>query len=128
MSPITQQFLDRSIDPAHFGHEQHVEVAYELLGALDFLEATVQYVTGIREIAAKAGAPGKFHMTITLAYLSLIAERMASTSAESFHDFMDDNADLLSSKSLSSWYEPARLNSPLARQQFVLPQFATAGT
>ncbi len=121
MSPITQGFLDRSLNPASFGHEQHVHVAWDLLSNYDFMEATVRYVTGIRTIAKNAGAPGKFHMTVTLAYLSVIAERMASAEYSSFEHFLESNADLLSKDSLSCWYDPDRLNTPLARTQFVMP-------
>ncbi len=126
MSPLTQQFLDRSIDPAKFGHKQHVQVAFELLGEFDFMEATVQYVSGIRDIATGAGAPEKFHITITLAYLSVIAERMVASGAKTFEDFLEGNLDLLSKNSLAGWYAPERLNSTLARQQFVLPESVRA--
>ncbi len=121
MSPLTQKFLDHSVDPESFGHEQHVHVAYDLLRGHDFLEAVVRYVGGIRAIANNAGVPGKFHMTVTLAYLSLIAERMASSEHSSFERFFKDNADLLSKDALSPWYAPDRLNTALARKQFVLP-------
>lgn len=122
MSTVTQQFLDNTIDPDEFGHKQHVQVAYDLLREHEFLDATVRYVNGIRALAHRAGAPHKFHMTVTLAYLSMIAERMATTRHDGFEEFIHVNSDVLSKTALSAWYSTGQLDAPLSRQQFVLPQ------
>lgn len=123
-SELTRQFEAYSVDPGAFGHREHVQVAYEMLQKYDFLEATARYVKAITTIAARAGTPEKFHMTITLAFLSLIAERIHSTRQSNFEEFLEQNKDLLSKSLLSNWYPDAQLKSDLARTHFLLPQVA----
>lgn len=109
------------IDPARFGHLDHVRVAYELLNRRDFFDAASDYAAGIRRIADKAGVPEKFNTTITLAYLSLIAERMASFAHADCDEFVARNPDLLTMEALARLYSPDRLRSDLARTCFLLP-------
>ena len=119
---LARAFEDRSLDPAAFRHREHVAVAYELLRKHDFLEASARYSAHLQAIASKAGVPQKFNTTITLAFLSLIAERMATCAHEDFDDFAAQNPDLLSKDLLLSWYPPERLASDLAREVFLMPE------
>ncbi|MEM7254283.1 MAG: hypothetical protein AAF493_22930, partial [Pseudomonadota bacterium] len=72
--------------------------------------------------ATKAGAPEKFHVTITLAFLSVIAERMAERSWTDFETFIAENEDLMRRDFLRAWYSDERLNTQRARELFVLPR------
>ena len=65
-----------------------------------------------------------FKHSITLAFLSLIAERMEATRYETFDDFIAQNMDLLSGNILAKWYSPERLQSDLARTVFLMPDAA----
>ena len=65
--------------------------------------------------------PRKFNATITLAFMSLIAERMATTQYVDYDDFITSNPDLLSKDVLEQWYSPERLSSILARSIFLMP-------
>jgi hypothetical protein len=56
-------------------------MAHERLRRYDFPEAVLHYSRALQALTARAGAPGKFHQTITVAFLSLIAERLASAAA-----------------------------------------------
>lgn len=114
-------FKAGDIDPTRFGHLDHVRVAYELLNRQDFFHAASDYATGIRRIAAKAGVPEKFNATITLAYLSLIAERMGAFVHADCEDFMARNPDLLTMEALGKLYSQTRLHSDLAKSCFLLP-------
>ncbi len=118
---ITRAFEAHSIDNSTFGHADHVRVAYDLLRKYDFIDAAATYAKGIRTLAAKAGAPMKFNLTITYAFMSLIAERMAGTQAAGFEDFVLANPDLMSKSVLKQWYSDDRLDSDLARGVFLLP-------
>lgn len=122
LSPMTRRFIDREIDNRAFRHDDHVLVAYDLLRIRPFDEAAALYARGIRELAARAGAPEKFNTTITFAYLSLIAERMDSGPAPSFDAFAATNPDLLSKTALDRWYAPERLHSDAARRMFLMPE------
>jgi hypothetical protein len=115
-------------DPATFDHRAHVRLAYEMLARHPFERALLRYARGLRRTAARAGAPGKFHMTVTVAFLAVIAERRATAAAddETWDAFARANPDLLDPGCLRRWYAPARLASAEARRTFLLPAPAGA--
>lgn len=119
---LVDAFVARRLDNRAFHHRDHVVVAYELLRRSDFVTATARYADTIRELAKAAGAPEKYNATITFAFMSLIAERMATTEHADADDFIAGNPDLLSGQPLNRWYAPERLRSDLARRVFLLPE------
>lgn len=121
---LYDQFEARTIDAVTFRHERHIAVAWEMLRRHDFLTAITRYATGIREIAEAAGASDKFNLTITLAFLSLIAERM--TDEDSYAEFMAGNPHLMSSSVLQQMYSDDRLTSGKARTGFLMPDRVSA--
>ncbi len=121
-SDLTQSFEAHDIGDACFGHREHLLVAFELLGKYEFIDAASIYARGIQSMAAKAGIPDKFNLTITYAFLSLIAERMAAHPVSGFDAFAGQNPDLFSRDVLSKWYAPDRLNSEAARRVFLMPE------
>ncbi len=121
---ITSAFEAHTIDNTTFGHAEHVQVAYDLLRKYDFIDAAAIYAKGIRTLAVKAGAPDKFNLTITYAFMSLIAERLASSQSSTFEAFIAENPDFMAKTALSQWYPQERLNSALARRIFLLPDVA----
>ena len=120
-SKLLTEFETFTIDPAGFGHREHIEVAYEMLQKYGFLDASAKYSKAISTIATNAGAPKKFNVTITMAFLSLIAERIYSTEQNSFEEFLSKNEDLLSRSVLNKWYSKEQLDSEFARTHFLLP-------
>ena len=71
-----EKFLHGALDPAQFRHADHIRVAFEMLRRHDFLDTARAYSNGLKALASKAGRPTADHETITLAFLSLIAERL----------------------------------------------------
>ena len=121
-SELLNQFEAFEVNAAEFGHLQHVQVAYEILHKYSYLEACTKYANAINTIATKAGAPEKFNVTITFAFLSLIAERIHQPREfSSFDEFLAQNEDLLSKSALSKWYSSEQLQSDFARTHFLLP-------
>src|SRR5262245_26026804 len=114
-------FLHGEVDNRTFRHRDHVRIGFEILGRHDFPEALAAYAAALKRIAARAGRPEAYHETITVAFLSLIAERRASGRHADFEQFIAGNADLLEKSVLGRWYPPERLWSDIARQTFVLP-------
>lgn len=112
-------FLRGEADPARFPHSEHVRIAYETLRHHDFARAGFLYSRALRTMAAKAGKPDAFHQTITIAFLSAIAERMDA--AGTYGDFAAANPELTDKSLLLRWYRPERLESPAARRTFLLP-------
>ncbi len=121
---VTIAFEAHAIDNAMFGHAEHVQVAYDLLRKYDFIDAAAIYAKGIRALAVNACAPDKFNLTITYAFMSLIAERLSKTQADDFESFAQENADLMAKTVLNQWYSSERLNTQLARDIFLLPAAA----
>ena len=122
LSALTQAFVARRLDPGTFHHADHVQVAFELLGAHDFIDASAIYARGLQAIAASAGVPERFHLTITYAFLSLIAERRAGMNAQGFSAFAAANPDVMSASALAGWYADSRLHCDLARAVFLMPE------
>ena len=118
--PDLRAFLHGEIAGTDFRHADHVRMGFEILRRHDFLDAARSYSTALKDMAARAGNPGAYHETITLAFLALIAERMESF--ETFGAFAAANADLLNKSVLTQWYSKERLHSAIARATFVLPQ------
>ena len=121
LDPFLRAFLDGDVDAAKFRHADHVRVGFEILRRHHFPEAALAFARSLKQIAARAGAPGKYHETITLAFLSLIAERQTLESHADFESFAVANVDLMDASVLNRWYAPERLMSDIARKTFVLP-------
>lgn len=119
---VLADFEAGRLDPARFPHREHVRVSYELLERHPFPEALLHLARGLRRLAAKAGRPEVYHETITAAFLALIAERRLRGRYACWDDFVACNPDLLRKDLLQGWYEPALLQSSIARETFVLPR------
>jgi hypothetical protein len=118
---LLEAFESGVIDPAVFRHRAHVEVAAAMLLRTDFLRAAQRYQRGVERLAERVGAPRKASLTITLAFLAIIAERLESAPA---NELIDANPELMDSALLRSWYSPARLALPAARSRFLMPDRA----
>jgi hypothetical protein len=117
----TNSFEQLDIDAETFSHRDHVGVAHELLRKYDFWTAAIKFSTCLNTIATRAGAADKFNMTITMAFLSIIAERIDAAEDARFDDFINANQDLLSSDILTSRYSRERLGSEKAKTMFLMP-------
>lgn len=122
VSPLLDAFLERRLDLATFRHVEHVEVGFELVRRHDFPTAAAMFCGTLRRLTETAGKANVYHETLSLAFLSLIAERNAANPSQDFEAFKRDNSDLLDKSVLKRWYSPERLQSDVARRTFVLPQ------
>src|SRR5579862_2458549 len=75
-APGFLQFVRGLRDPADFPHREHVRMGFEMLRRHDFLTSVQHYSQALRSMTARAGHPQAFNQTLTIAFLSLIAERM----------------------------------------------------
>ena len=116
-----EKFLAGDIPAAEFRHADHVRAGYELLHAMDFLDAVSAYGRALKIMTARVGKPEKLHHTITIAFLAVIAERMEGASYGDFDAFLATNPDLMDRAILGRWYKPERLKTDAARSRFVLP-------
>jgi hypothetical protein len=109
------------LDPKQFPHREHLRLAYEMLERHPFAETVSLFSIALRKLAAKGGRPELYHDTMTVAFLAVIAERRAVAAYGSFASFIAANPDLLDKHCLERWYDNSRLQSDIARQNFILP-------
>ncbi|HET7758091.1 MAG TPA: hypothetical protein VFK87_12620 [Steroidobacteraceae bacterium] len=119
--PELARFLRGRRHPGGFTHREHVRMAFELLRRRDFPESLLEYSRALRVMLEKAGRPEAFNQTVTVAFLSLISERMQGQDWCDFETFARGNPDLLGKAILARWYRPQRLACEAARRTFVLP-------
>ena len=118
-----ERFARGEVDPRNFPHREHVRMAFEMLRRHDFAETVLHYSRALRAMSARAGNPQAFHQTVTIAFLSLIAERMQDCGAAAdFDALVRDHPELLDKAALTRWYRPERLASEAARHTFLLPE------
>ena len=120
--PDLARFVRGEIPAASFPHREHLRMAFEMLRRHDFAETVLHYSRAIRAMAQRAGKPQGFHQTLTIAFLSLIAERLEGGQWDDFAAFARDNPDLLDKGAVARWYRPERLASERARRTFLLPE------
>ena len=121
---LTDRFKACLIKPADFGHHDHLQVAFELLDRHDFMEVCTINGSAIDRMARSVGAPEKYNATITIAFLSVIAERRQRSVRGDFGAFLAATQDLLDPHALLAWSSPERLTSAAARVQFLMPDKA----
>ena len=94
-SQLQRRFERLEFEPGAFRHNDHVQAAYAMLGRYDFVDACVRYASTLRAMAESAGVPEKYNATITIAFLSLIAERRSQSDSCDLGSFLASNPDLL---------------------------------
>jgi hypothetical protein len=114
-------FLHGEIDARDFRHADHVRMAFEALARHPFLDAATAVSGALKTMALRAGNPGAYHETVTLAFLAVINERRAAGGFSDYEAFAAANPDLLDKSVLSRWYGPDKLGAATARRTFVLP-------
>jgi len=66
-------FEDLSFPPDRFHHREHIRVAWLYLKSTDATRAAERMSEGIRRFANHHGATQKYHHTLTLAWMRLVA-------------------------------------------------------
>jgi hypothetical protein len=116
--PILHEILERG---EGFGHRQHVELTWRHLEDHDPASAQLLVAEAIRQVAAAHGAPGRFHATITGAWVRCVAVHRERWPADTFEGFIELNARLLDSKLLEQHFTRQLLFSDAARSEIVEP-------
>ena len=113
-----------AIEPSEFRHADHVRLGWIYLRRLTLIEAIERFTESLKRFAAHNGVPGRYHETITWAYLLLIHGRMQQDrGAGDWESFRAAHGDLLRWKPsiLERYYTRETLASDVARRTFVLP-------
>jgi len=113
-----------------FGHRQHVQLTWLAVRRYGMPAAIGLVSEGIRRTARYAGAPQKYHETISRAWVELVAHHaighpgFAAGPEADFGGFAARHPLLLDKRLLARFYHPATLASPAARTGWVEPDRA----
>lgn len=116
-----------------FGHRQHVQLTWLAVRRYGMPAAIRLVSDGIRRTARYAGAPQKYHETISRAWVELVAHHAIGhpagqeadfASFDIFDTFAAANPLLLDKRLLARFYRPATLAAPAARTGWVQPDRA----
>jgi hypothetical protein len=122
---LVEAFEALEIAPMDFRHREHVRLAFAMLRGAEFCAAAARFKRALVAFAASVGAAGKYHETLTLAYVALVGERMQAEAYSSSLEFVERNPDLLDHRAgaISQYYDVAAITAcPIARRVFVLPR------
>ena len=104
-----------------FGHREHLQLAWSYLCVYSIDAAADSMVDAIRYLAHQHGADGKYHETITRAWVHCVAVHRQRWGAASFEAFIQRNPDLLDAKLLEHFYSPELIRSESARATWTPP-------
>jgi hypothetical protein len=116
---FTELMREVMADADRFGHRQHVRLTWLAVRRHGAATAAELVGDGIRGTATAAGAPGKFHVTMTRAWVDLVAHRVGGE--EDFEAFAANHPELLDKTLLERHYRPQTLAGDAARTGWVEP-------
>jgi hypothetical protein len=106
---------------AEFGHRDHLRAAWAYLQQEGFPNAIAVMERTIRRFAAHHGHERKFHVTLTVAWVNLVAAHAACHRDTAFEDFIAANGELLDKNLTLRFYSRERLFSDAARTRWIEP-------
>ena len=117
------RFENQSLSPIHFNHVGHLRLAWLYLAKWSTDEAIARICTGIQAYATSLGAKDKFHCTVTVAIVQIMAVREAASETSSWQLFLAQNPDLVEDAIgvLTQYYSRELLFSDAARLALVEP-------
>ena len=104
-----------------FGHRQHVHLTWLAVRRCGMPAAVGVVSDGIRRTARYAGAPQKYHATISRAWVEIVAHHAEAHPTRDFDEFAAANPELLDKRLLSRFYTSSALADASARAGWVLP-------
>ncbi|MGE5244090.1 MAG: hypothetical protein ACM3SQ_07675 [Betaproteobacteria bacterium] len=114
--------LERGELPQGFHHAQHLRVACAYLDELDSAEAAgARMAEVLRRFAASVGQPEKYHHTITIFWIRMLARACAGAGTTDFDAIALRYPALLDKDLVGRFYSKAALDSSDARTGWVDP-------
>jgi hypothetical protein len=107
-----------------FGHRQHVHLTWLAIQQYGTAAAIDLVSDGIQRTARYHGAPQKYNVTVSRAWVELIGHHAAASRAADFEAFTSQHPVLLDKRLLTRFYRPATLSSTPARTGWVEPDLA----
>lgn len=104
-----------------FGHREHVHLTWLAVRRFGVGAAIGLISDGIQRTARYAGAPQKYHATVSRAWVELVGYHVSADDSGNFAEFADRYPALLSKRLLTRHYSSAALASRQARVGWVEP-------
>jgi hypothetical protein len=108
-----------------FGHRQHVHLTWLAVRRYGTGAAIAVVSDGIQRTARYAGAPQKYHATVSRAWVELVGYHVAAGDDDDFDDdfeaFVDRHPALLDKRLLARHYRSSTLAAVEARSAWVEP-------
>ena len=115
-------FEDLSFPADLFHHREHIRVAWLYLKSTDASRAAERMSEGIRRFANHHGATQKYHHTLTLAWMRLVAAALVETpEGTTFEQFITAHPQLEGTNLLAKYYSKELLQTAAARETWVEP-------
>lgn len=107
-----------------FGHREHVHLTWLAVRRYGVPAAVGLVGDGIQRTARYAGAPQKYHATVSQAWVELVRHHAGEHDTDDFAAFTEDNRALLDKRLLTRFYRPATLADSRAKSGWVEPDLA----
>ncbi|MFE1871347.1 hypothetical protein ACFW9N_10650 [Streptomyces sp. NPDC059496] len=107
-----------------FGHREHVHLTWLAVRRCGIPAAIALVSDGIRRTARYAGAPQKYHATVSRAWVELVGYYAAESGDDDYAAFADRHPALLDKRLLTHYYRPSTLAAPRAKDGWVEPDLA----
>ncbi len=121
---LYQQLTQGSLDPESFKHANHIRLAWYYLNTWGEAEAIKRFTHDLQAYTQLVGAQSKYHHTISIALLRLMASHFPSLKNPQDWDAFKTDAQPLftdAQKLLQRFYSTETLNSATARASWVEP-------
>jgi hypothetical protein len=107
-----------------FGHREHVHVTWLAVRRYGVPAAIGLVGDGLQRTARYAGAPQKYHATVSRAWVELVGYHAAERDDATFADLAAREPALLDKRLLTRFYRPATLARPQAKRGWTPPDLA----
>ena len=115
-------FEDLSLPVDLFHHREHIRVAWLYLKSSDASRAAERMTASILRFANHHGATQKYHHTLTLAWMRLVAAALVETPEGcSFEEFLATHPELADKNILGKYYSKELLQATAAREGWAEP-------
>lgn len=126
---LTRALEQGEIASEDFHHASHLHVAWTYLSESSTVsEAADKMRNTLRTFAAGAGKSEKYHETITLFWVYLLATVHAQAIGKSLEEIVRVNPQLLEKNFPLRYYSPERLFRDSARNSWLAPDLKTLST
>lgn len=117
-------FEECTLPKTEFRHQGHLRICFMYLGKYDFDTAMQRVCEGIIRFATSLGALHIFHLTLTCAWVHIVAKAMQGNKQTSFAAFIEASNYLLDKDLPKRYYSEQVLSSELARKEWIEPDLA----